>query len=113
MAQDSESSFAEKKCKPCEGGARPMDISRIERNLQKVNGWSHAGEGIAKTFNFKNYYETVAFINAVAWIAHREDHHPTIEFGYRTCRVVYKTHSINGLTENDFICAAKVDALFR
>jgi 4a-hydroxytetrahydrobiopterin dehydratase len=62
-------------------------------------------------FQFKNYYETMAFVNAVAWVAHREDHHPDLEVGYNKCTVRYSTHSVGGLSENDFICAAKVDSL--
>jgi 4a-hydroxytetrahydrobiopterin dehydratase len=66
---------------------------------------------LVKLFTFKNYYETMAFVNAVAFIAHREDHHPDLEVGYKTCRVTYSTHDVGGLSENDFICAAKVNAL--
>ncbi|EGQ63942.1 pterin-4-alpha-carbinolamine dehydratase, partial [Acidithiobacillus sp. GGI-221] len=62
-------------------------------------------------FRFKNFYETMAFVNAVAWISHREDHHPDLELGYNRCVVHYSTHAIGGLSENDFICAARVDAL--
>ena len=67
---------------------------------------------ITKTYEFKNYYQTMAFVNAAAWISHREDHHPDMTVGYNKCRVDYSTHAINGLSENDFICAAKLDALF-
>lgn len=66
---------------------------------------------IERTFTFKNYYHTLAFVNAVAWIAHQEDHHPELSFGYKQCRVRYTTHAVGGLSENDFICAAKVDRL--
>jgi 4a-hydroxytetrahydrobiopterin dehydratase len=68
---------------------------------------------IERTFTFKNYYETMAFVNAVAFISHQEDHHPDMEVGYKTCKVRYFTHSIKGLSENDFICAAKVDKLIK
>ena len=83
-----------------------------ERLLGQVNGWSLADGAITKTYSFKNYYQTMAFINATAWISHREDHHPDITVGYNSCRIEYVTHAINGLSENDFICAAKIDALF-
>ena len=63
-------------------------------------------------YSFKNHYQVLAFVNALAWISHREDHHPDLAVGYNTCRVAYVTHAIKGLSENDFICAAKVDALF-
>ena len=67
---------------------------------------------LTKTFRFKNYYETMAFVNAAAWISHREDHHPDLLVGYSQCKVSYVTHAIKGLSTNDFICAAKLDALF-
>jgi 4a-hydroxytetrahydrobiopterin dehydratase len=71
-----------------------------------------AGEdAIRKTFRFDDYHRTLAFVNAVAWIAHREDHHPDLEVGYNRCTVRYSTHDVGGLSENDFICAAKVDRL--
>ena len=60
---------------------------------------------------FSNYYQTMAFVNAVAWIANQTDHHPELSVSYNQCRVEYSTHDINGLSENDFICAAKVEAL--
>lgn len=77
------------------------------------NDWAvdeNSGQ-IQRTFKFKNYYQTIAFVNALAWITHREDHHPDIEVGYNRCVVHYSTHSVGGLSENDFICAAKLDAL--
>jgi 4a-hydroxytetrahydrobiopterin dehydratase len=85
--------------------------------LQKLRGeipaWKIAADekSIARTFEFTNYYETMAFVNAVAWIAHREDHHPDLAVGYKTCAITYATHANGGLSENDFVCAAKVDAL--
>lgn len=106
--------LANKRCAPCEGGTEPMDRDTAEAQLKRLSSlWSLAGDGKELTgdFEFKNYYRTTAFVNAVAWIAHREDHHPDIEFGYKNCRVRYTTHAIGGLSENDFICAAKVDRL--
>ena len=100
------------KCKPCEGGVPPLTAAEIKSNLAQLSGWEVVNGEIAKTYTFKNYYETMAFVNAAAWISHREDHHPDIEVGYNKCRVRYMTHAINGLSENDFICAAKIDALF-
>ena len=81
--------------------------------LQELNEWEQTGKEIAKTFRFKSYYETMAFVNATAWISHREDHHPDLEVGYKQCRVRYSTHAIGGLSENDFICAAKIDSLLK
>jgi 4a-hydroxytetrahydrobiopterin dehydratase len=104
--------LASGKCKPCEGGVAPLKEQEIRNLLQQVPGWEHANGRIAKSYSFKNYYQTMAFVNAAAWISHREDHHPDIAVGYNQCRVEYWTHAIKGLSENDFICAAKLDRLF-
>lgn len=106
------SDLAHKQCKPCEGGVAPLKPEEIANLLKQLDGWEHVNGVLAKTYHFKNYYQTMAFVNATAWISHREDHHPDITVGYNSCRVAYVTHAINGLSENDFICAAKVDALF-
>lgn len=100
------------KCKPCEGGVPPLSEDEAAALLATLDGWRREGAQIAKTYRFKNYYETTAFVNASAWISHREDHHPDISLGYNECTVRYTTHAIGGLSENDFICAAKIDALF-
>lgn len=104
--------LASSKCKPCESAVTPMTQEQITRMLTKIEGWSCANGVITKTYNFPNYWQTMAFVNATAWISHREDHHPDITVGYNQCRVDYSTHAIKGISENDFICAAKVDALF-
>ena len=104
--------LARKKCKPCEGGVDPLTSAQIGPLLKGLPGWALEGKMIAKTFEFMNYFETMAFVNAAAWISHREDHHPDMMVGYGKCRVSYVTHAIDGLSENDFICAAKLDALF-
>ncbi|MGZ8154719.1 MAG: 4a-hydroxytetrahydrobiopterin dehydratase [Burkholderiales bacterium] len=104
--------LATRKCKPCEGGVAPLKPQEIENLLKALKDWRLVDGAIAKTYSFKNHYQALAFVNAVAWISHREDHHPDTSVGYNTCRVAYVTHAINGLSENDFICAAKVDALF-
>ena len=101
-----------KKCKPCEGGVAPMTEVEIGRMLKGLQGWAYKDGMIRKTYDFKNYYQTTAFVNATAWISHREDHHPDIALGYNQCTVSYMTHAIKGISENDFICAAKIDALF-
>jgi 4a-hydroxytetrahydrobiopterin dehydratase len=105
------SELAQKHCKACAGDTKPFSEDEIRQYLKKVDSWDYSQGNITKTFKFKNYYRTVAFVNAVAWIAHREDHHPDIEFGYRTCRVSFRTHAIDGISENDFIAAAKVNAM--
>lgn len=101
-----------KQCKPCEGGVPPLSADEITSLLSQLKGWQSTDHLITKTYTFQNYYQTMAFANALAWISHREDHHPDITVGYNNCRVEYTTHAINGLSENDFICAAKIDKLF-
>ena len=100
-----------KKCKPCQGGESPLKREEISRFLGQLTGWEFKDGVITKLYEFKNYYETMAFVNATAWISHREDHHPDMMVGYSKCRVNYSTHAIGGISENDFICAAKLDAL--
>jgi 4a-hydroxytetrahydrobiopterin dehydratase len=104
--------LARKKCKPCEGGVAPLGADQVRPMLKGLDGWALEGGEIVKTYRFKNYFEAMAFVNAAAWISHREDHHPDMLVGYNQCRVAYVTHAIGGLSENDFICAAKLDALF-
>lgn len=105
------SDLASRKCVPCEGKIPPLDDAAVKNYLTQLPGWEKIGQEIVKVFNFKNYYETMAFVNAAAYIAHREDHHPDMEVSYKTCKVRFTTHAIKGLSENDFICAAKVDSL--
>ena len=105
--------LAERKCKPCEGGTQPLSLVMVKGHLSQLPGWDLVAGEIVKTFTFKNYYETMAFVNAVAWIANREDHHPDMEVGYKTCKVRYMTHAIKGLSDNDFICAAKIEQLLK
>jgi len=109
---DETCNLATRHCKPCEGGVPPLGADEADRLLAGLPGWEREGPGIAKTFRFGNHYEVLAFVNALAWISHREDHHPDLQVGYRDCRVHYHTHAISGLSENDFICASKVEALF-
>lgn len=106
-------SLETKHCKPCEGGVPPLSSEKITELLKQIEGWDLFDRLIGKVYNFKNYYETMAFVNAVAWISHREDHHPDMIVSYNKCRVEYSTHAIGGLSENDFICAAKIDAQFK
>ena len=100
-----------KKCQPLPAGTPALTRARIDALLKEVPGWAYDGKAIAKSWSFKNYHETMAFVNAVAWVAHREDHHPDTSVGYNRCRVEFSTHSIGGISENDFICAAKIEAL--
>lgn len=102
-----------KKCKPCEGGTEPLNRDEAEKLLEQVHGWeiSNDNKRISRRFEFKGFYKTMAFINAMAWIANQEMHHPDFEAGYNFCVVNFTTHAIDGLSENDFICAAKINAL--
>lgn len=99
-------------CRPSNEIDAPLATAQIDALLKKLDGWTLADGAITKTYTFPNYHHTMAFVNAVAWISHREDHHPDIAVTYDACRVAYHTHTIRGLSENDFICAAKLDALF-
>jgi 4a-hydroxytetrahydrobiopterin dehydratase len=105
--------LATKQCRPCEGGMPPLSRTEVTVLMQQLDGWEFSDKLIGKVYNFSNYYQTMAFVNAIAWISHREDHHPDITVGYNKCRVEYTTHAVNGLSENDFICAAKIDTLFQ
>ncbi|UFS70153.1 4a-hydroxytetrahydrobiopterin dehydratase [Geomonas sp. RF6] len=104
--------LSQKHCTPCEEGGAPLGLEEAQRLLSKLSGWELGEKGISKKYDFKNYYQTIAFVNAIAWIAHAEGHHPDLEVSYRSCLVRYTTHAVRGLSENDFICAARVDALF-
>jgi len=108
---DRQSELSAKHCHACSPGTPPLSEAQINEKLKAVPGWEYENKEIARTFKFKNYYETMAFVNAIAWVAHHEDHHPDLEVGYNTCKVRFSTHSVGGLSENDFIMAAKVNAL--
>jgi 4a-hydroxytetrahydrobiopterin dehydratase len=99
--------LAARHCKPSVAKLDPRESAGLS---QEVAGWQVEGDTLVKVFAFKNYYETMAFVNMVAWIAHREDHHPDMMVSYNKCRVAFSTHSVGGLSENDFICAAKIEA---
>jgi len=101
------------RCEPCEGGIPPLQKEEIKTLLSEIPGWEVDKEGtlISRRFIFKGFYKTMAFVNAIAWIANQENHHPDMEVGYNYCLVKYTTHAISGLSKNDFICAAKVEGL--
>jgi 4a-hydroxytetrahydrobiopterin dehydratase len=108
------SDLSSKHCVPCEGGVAPLDTTAAQHYLQKLSlGWrlDADGKAIRREYAFKNFYRTMSFVNALAHIANSEDHHPDLEIGYNYCRIKFTTHAIGGLSENDFICAAKIDAL--
>lgn len=104
-----------KHCVPCEGGVPKLDKKTAQKLLDKLDGWDiqSSGNEIVRSFHFKDYYQTIAFVNAIAWISHHENHHPDLEVSYNHCLVKYSTHAIGGLSENDFICAAKIDKLYK
>ena len=105
--------LTQRHCKPCQAGMPALASAAADKLMQQLEGWQRFDHLIGKVYHFKNYYQTIAFVNAIAWMAHREDHHPELTVGYNGCRVEYTTHVIHGLSENDFICAAKVDTLFK
>lgn len=102
-----------RRCRPLAPGSAPLSPERVRALLDVLDGWTLEDGRIARTFRFSNHHETMAFVNACAWISHRDDHHPELAVGYDRCTVSYLTHSVGGLSENDFICAAKLDALIR
>lgn len=104
--------LVKRSCKPCKRGDPALSEAQVRERLGSLNGWQIVQGTLTKTFAFKNYYEATAFVNASAWISHREDHHPDIALGYNKVTVRYITHDVGGLSDNDFICAAKTDALF-
>ena len=106
--------LTEKRCKPCEGGMPALTRAAAEaQRIQLAAGWqlSADSKSLAREFRFVDFYRTMSFVNALAHVANIEDHHPDLEVGYNYCRVRYTTHSIGGLSDNDFICAAKLDLI--
>ena len=106
-----------KKCVPCEGDVLPLDISEIHKFQKKVDGWDIIKNEkniylLQKKFNFKNFLESQKFINEVGNISEKEGHHPDISFGWGYAKIEITTHAIEGLSENDFILASKIDKKF-
>lgn len=92
-------------------GAPRLADATLGALLATLPGWAREGDALVKTYAFADYYRTLAFVNAVAAIAHREDHHPDLAVGYDRCRVLWSTHSAGGITRNDVVCAARVEML--
>jgi 4a-hydroxytetrahydrobiopterin dehydratase len=110
------SELKNKKCTPCEGGAIPFDISEIHKYQKKVDGWNIIKSDknifyLEKNFNFKNFKNSQNFVNNVGKISEGEGHHPDITFGWGYAKINITTHAIEGLSENDFILAAKIDQI--
>ncbi len=105
--------LTEKHCLPCEGGVKPLTAAEAQRYLAKLSDWqiNEPHTEISKELKFKDFYHTMAFVNAIAYMANIENHHPDLEVGYNYCKIRYSTHAIGGLSENDFICAHKVEKL--
>jgi 4a-hydroxytetrahydrobiopterin dehydratase len=93
-------------------GLKRLEDAELGPKLAVLPGWSHVADRIAKTYRFANYHETIAFVNAVAWISHRANHHPDLSVHYNRCVVSFSTHDAGGITGNDLICAARVERLF-
>lgn len=100
-------------CVARKGSEHKLNQIRVQELLPQIPGWelTEAGQALSRTFRFENYYATMAFVNALAWVAHREDHHPDLGVHYNRAVVRFSTHDVGGLSENDFICAAKASAL--
>ena len=114
MSEKSE--LHEKKCIPCKGGVSPFEISEIHKYLKKVDGWDVKKKDseiyfIEKNFTFKNFIESQKFVDKVGKISEEESHHPDISFGWGYAEIQITTHAIKGLSENDFILAAKIDQI--
>ncbi len=105
--------LASQHCQPRKGAEHALDEARVALLLQQLPGWRRSGDGkgLVKDFRFNDFHHTLGFINAVGFMANREDHHPDLEAGYGHCQLLWSTHDVGGLSLNDFVCAAKVEAL--
>jgi 4a-hydroxytetrahydrobiopterin dehydratase len=105
--------LATRHCVPCEGGVAPIGRDEATALLDNLPEWALSEDArmISRRFEFKGFYRTMAFINAMAWVVNNENHHPDFSAGYNYCEVGFTTHAIDGLSENDFICAAKLNEL--
>ena len=97
-------------CRTIPEGTAPLQGHDLDHMLHHAEGWKVIDGFLTQTFVFEDHYRTMAFVNALAWISHREDHHPELLVCYNSCTVKYNTHTVGGLSENDFICAAKINA---
>ena len=114
MSGSNAEGLAAQKCVPCEGGVPALMPAEAASLIRALNGdWKLApdSKSLKRSLKFKDFYRTMSFVNALAHIANIEDHHPDLEVGYGYCRITYSTHAIGGLSQNDFICAAKIDRI--
>lgn len=110
MEQDSDH-LSNQRCAACEGGITPLSESEVAALMAQVPDWQTDGTAIRRRFVFKGFAKAVEMANLAAWLGNKQGHHPDIRFGWGYCEVGFTTHSVGGLTRNDFICAAKLDAL--
>lgn len=105
--------LADAHCLPRRGSEHRLTEARVRELLPQIPGWElvEDGHALSRTFRFPDYWRTIAFVNALAWMANRENHHPDLSVHYDRCVVRYSTHDVGGLSENDFICAARAEAL--
>ena len=122
MTNSTDDTLINQKCVPCHGGVSALSTAEAQKLLSQLlssngggdgDGWKivEDGKALRREFKFSDFYRAMSFVNAVAHVANLEDHHPDLEVGYGYCRVRFTTHAIRGLSENDFICAAKIDQL--
>jgi len=106
--------LSERRCLPCEGLGEVLSAQKINELLATVPGWALSDDGgwISRRFDFRDYSSVMTFVNAIARMAQQENHHPDMDVRYDHCVLRYSTHALRGLTDNDFICAAKANALF-
>lgn len=105
--------LSQRHCQPRRGEQHRLTAEQVAAFTAQTPDWAVIDDGtaICRSFSFPDYYHTMAFVNALAWVAHREDHHPDLSVHYNRCVVRFSTHDVGGLSENDFICAAKADSL--
>ncbi|MBU3030331.1 4a-hydroxytetrahydrobiopterin dehydratase [Paracoccus marinaquae] len=105
--------LAGRTCQPCRGGVAPLEAGEVAALMQRLDGWllSEDGRTVRRRFEFKGYLKAVEMANLAAWLGNHQGHHADITFGWGYCEVAFTTHEAGGLTENDFICAARLDAL--
>ncbi len=113
MADSEPVTLESRHCKPCEGGVAPLSGGEAGALLASTPGWAVSADekALERELPFRNFHEVMEFVNALAWVAHREDHHPDLQVSYNRVVIHYTTHAIGGLSENDFICAARINAL--
>jgi len=114
MSQTENSGLTARRCKHCEGGIAPLsrrEAQHLQASIHKEWQLDEDVKSLRRAFSFKDFYRTMSFVNAIAHLSNIEDHHPDLEVGYNYCRVRFSTHAIGGLSENDFICAAKIDGV--